>query len=294
MEPVKFEKLFNDELTIYWRSHTNYKMLKSKFLLLIFVLYIACNQASDEKQKSNIISESSIAEDSLNLLIQNKINEISNFLSDGGNADLNNVLSASESINSFIEQYPNSRKILEIKTFKIRLDSVMYKAAISCIDEGLKALDVNDYSTALEKFKAVQSLDKYFPLNLSNNETPWSREFLKEKDIPSNFLTSFIDECNEHLNEELQKQVNKSIKEVDEKKKLVQRLKEKAARDWPDDYSTQEYWVNEQLEAYEYMKQIPNNSIKRKAEQDWPLDFSTQKYWYNEQIEAKQRLKDFK
>lgn len=75
-----------------------------------------------------------------------------------------------------------------------------------------------------------------------------------------------------------------------EKQQIVAKLKERAKRDWPNDYTTQEFWINEQIAAYEYMLRIPDNSIKRKAQQDWPLDFSTQKYWYNEQIEAKERL----
>ena len=72
---------------------------------------------------------------------------------------------------------------------------------------------------------------------------------------------------------------------------IKDKLKAKAKKDWPDDYSTQEYWINEEIEAYGYMKTIPDGSIKRKAQQDWPLDFSTQKYWYDEQIEAKERIK---
>ena len=72
---------------------------------------------------------------------------------------------------------------------------------------------------------------------------------------------------------------------------ITQKLKAKARKDWPDDYSTQEFWVNEQIDAYKYMLTIEDNSIKAKAQQDWPLDFTTQKFWYNEQIEAQERLK---
>ena len=81
-----------------------------------------------------------------------------------------------------------------------------------------------------------------------------------------------------------------SAKQDAVKEQIVAKLKERAKRDWPNDYTTQEYWINEQIDAYEYMLKIPDNSIKRKAQKDWPLDFSTQKYWYNEQIEAKERL----
>jgi hypothetical protein len=78
--------------------------------------------------------------------------------------------------------------------------------------------------------------------------------------------------------------------EKKDEERVMAKLKAIAAKNWPDDFSTQEYWINEEIEAYKEMKQIPDNSIKRKAQRNWPYDFSTQKYWYNEQIEAKERL----
>lgn len=88
----------------------------------------------------------------------------------------------------------------------------------------------------------------------------------------------------------LQDSLKNSLK--NEELKIVEKLKAKAKRDWPDDYTTQEYWINEQIEAYHQMLLIPNDDkIKKKAQRDWPLDFSTQLYWYNEQIEAKERIK---
>ncbi|MBK7957716.1 MAG: hypothetical protein IPK03_06105 [Bacteroidetes bacterium] len=74
------------------------------------------------------------------------------------------------------------------------------------------------------------------------------------------------------------------------KQEIIEKLKARAKRDWPNDYMTQEFWVNQQVEDYEYMLTIENNSIKKQAQRDWPLDFSTQKFWYNEQIEAKERM----
>lgn len=77
-----------------------------------------------------------------------------------------------------------------------------------------------------------------------------------------------------------------------EEETIIEKLKAKAKRDWPEDYTTQEFWVNQQIEAYHYMLTIPNNDkIKKKAQRDWPLDFTTQQFWYNEQIDAKERLK---
>lgn len=80
-------------------------------------------------------------------------------------------------------------------------------------------------------------------------------------------------------------------KSTDPKKEaIIIRLKEKAKQDWPNNFSTQEFWINEQIEAYDYMETIEDNPIKQQAQKDWPLDFSTQKFWYNEQIEAKKRI----
>ena len=71
---------------------------------------------------------------------------------------------------------------------------------------------------------------------------------------------------------------------------IIIKLKAKAKQDWPNDYSTQEYWINQQIEAYDYMETIEDNPIKKQAQRDWPLDFSTQKYWYEQQVEAKNRI----
>ncbi|MGH2664868.1 hypothetical protein [Flavobacterium sp.] len=76
-----------------------------------------------------------------------------------------------------------------------------------------------------------------------------------------------------------------------EKEIVLEKLKVKAKRDWPDDFTTQEFWINQQIEDYEYMLSIENNSIKSKAQKNWPLDFTTQKFWYGEQIEAQERMK---
>lgn len=76
-----------------------------------------------------------------------------------------------------------------------------------------------------------------------------------------------------------------------EKEAVKEKLKAKAKRDWPNDFTTQEFWVNQEIEDYEYMLTIEDNSIKQKAQHDWPLDFTTQKFWYNEQIDAQERMK---
>ena len=77
-----------------------------------------------------------------------------------------------------------------------------------------------------------------------------------------------------------------------EEKLIIEKLKVKAKRDWPNDYVTQEFWINKQIKAYKYMESIPEDKIKLRAQRDWPLDFVTQMFWYNKQIEAKERLEN--
>jgi uncharacterized membrane protein YhiD involved in acid resistance len=89
--------------------------------------------------------------------------------------------------------------------------------------------------------------------------------------------------------------VKKDEQSVEDKERdiIKDKLKAKAAKTWPNDYTTQEFWIDENLEAYDFMRTIPEDDpIKKKAMRDWPLDFSTQKFWYNEQIEAKSRLNE--
>lgn len=76
-----------------------------------------------------------------------------------------------------------------------------------------------------------------------------------------------------------------------EKAAIIEKLKAKAKRDWPNDFTTQEFWVNQQIDAYDYMLNVENNPIKAKAQKDWPLDFTTQQFWYNEQLDAHERMK---
>jgi hypothetical protein len=85
--------------------------------------------------------------------------------------------------------------------------------------------------------------------------------------------------------------INKDTPEMLEEERITEKLKLKAAKNWPNDYSTQEYWVNQEVEDYKYMRTIPAGPIKRQADRNWPYDYTTQKYWYDEQILARERLK---
>lgn len=100
-----------------------------------------------------------------------------------------------------------------------------------------------------------------------------------------------IEEKNSKEQEDILQKERLANLQIQEEENIIKKLKTKAKKNWPDDYTTQEFWINEQIEAYHYMLTISNSDrIKKKAQRDWPLDFLTQKFWYNEQIEAKHRL----
>lgn len=85
---------------------------------------------------------------------------------------------------------------------------------------------------------------------------------------------------------------NNSTEEyLPEDKKIIEKIKEKSKRDFPDDYYTQKMIFDQAVEAYFYMKSVSDLKIKRKMEKDYPLDFFTQKMVYNQEIDAKEQMK---
>ncbi|PFM11650.1 hypothetical protein COJ40_08810 [Bacillus cereus] len=80
------------------------------------------------------------------------------------------------------------------------------------------------------------------------------------------------------------------IKNID-KTTAMNAIKEKAKRDFPDDYMTQNYVADEQSKAFDHLNGIELKSqaelnVMKKAINDFPNDFMTTKYVYGEQIKA--------
>lgn len=88
----------------------------------------------------------------------------------------------------------------------------------------------------------------------------------------------------------IDKQENESEKEL-----IIKRSK----IEWPDDYSMQEYYINEQSEALknflklqEEIKNIPEKfKIFQKAVSEWPKDYTMQLYHAKEQLEALENIR---
>ncbi|WP_418904595.1 Branched-chain amino acid permease [Bacillus cereus] len=81
------------------------------------------------------------------------------------------------------------------------------------------------------------------------------------------------------------------VKSID-KTETMNKVKEKAKKDFQDDYSTQNYVANKQSKAFDYLNNIEIKSqeelnIINKALRDFPTDFSTAKYVYERQMKAK-------
>ncbi|PGY09492.1 hypothetical protein [Bacillus cereus] len=80
------------------------------------------------------------------------------------------------------------------------------------------------------------------------------------------------------------------IKNID-KTAAMNAVKEKAKKDFPDDYMTQNYVAEEQAKAFDHLNGIELKSqeelnVMKNAISDFPNDFMTTKYVYEEQIKA--------
>ena len=83
---------------------------------------------------------------------------------------------------------------------------------------------------------------------------------------------------------------------VSEEEKNI--IKSRSKTEWPDDYSMQEYYINEQIHALENIKKLKNevkNHVEKarivdRAVREWPQDYTMQIYKANEEIEAYSRL----
>ncbi|MGN4255149.1 hypothetical protein ACTFO4_26120 [Bacillus cereus group sp. MYBKT14-1] len=80
------------------------------------------------------------------------------------------------------------------------------------------------------------------------------------------------------------------IKNID-KTAAMNAVKEKAKKDFPDDYMTQNYLADEQSKAFDYLNGIELKSqeevnVMKKVINDFPNNFMPTKYVYEEQIKA--------
>lgn len=86
---------------------------------------------------------------------------------------------------------------------------------------------------------------------------------------------------------------------IEEETNEMKIIREQSKIEWPDDFSMQLYFINEQKAAVKELQRIisttPNpqltDIIYKKAQREWPRDFNMQLYTLREQIEAYKKLK---
>ncbi|WP_242142040.1 MULTISPECIES: hypothetical protein [unclassified Bacillus cereus group] len=83
------------------------------------------------------------------------------------------------------------------------------------------------------------------------------------------------------------------MKNID-KTEAMNKVKEKAKQDFPDDYMTQNFVLDEQSKAFDVLNGVEIKSqeelnVMKKALGDFPNDFMTAKFVYEEQMKAKSK-----
>ncbi len=67
-------------------------------------------------------------------------------------------------------------------------------------------------------------------------------------------------------------------------------VRARLSHDYPDSYATQKMLLDAEIEAYNYMKKVPNDNIKERLNRDYPTSFTTQKMLYENEMKAKSAL----
>lgn len=127
--------------------------------------------------------------------------------------------------------------------------------------------------------------------NEYNSTTELSTEQIIEE--PTKTKEEIIEE--ERIAKEQQIEYEKEIAaqqlEEENEKKILEKIKRKVERDYPNDYFIQKGLYDQEIESYNYMKTVSDLKIKRKVERDYPNDYFIQKGIYNQEVEAKEQMK---
>lgn len=188
-------------------------------------------------------------------------------------------------------KYENSSVILSEIQADILINRKNIKSFVDSLSIDLKQfynivltqdIDIDEYI-----FKFIRSVKQYLKKN--------PHLFTVEDKLP---------ELENKLISKLKKKGKKLEPIVDIKKNELEKelIIKRSKVEWPDDYSMQEYYINEQTEALinfhklqNEVKSIPEKiNILKKAESEWPKDYAMQLYHANEQIEALKNLQKLK
>lgn len=151
----------------------------------------------------------------------------------------------------------------------------------------------SDIDQLIEKYNSASFIEKMSMMNeplfkklkekgliYNIDEAKSNKNILENSDSPSNASQSSSTTNNTETQEYSM-----------EDKKVIDKIKQKAVRDYPDNFTLQKMIFDQALDAYFYMKTVSDIKIKRKMERDYPNDFFMQKMLYDQEIEAKEQMK---
>jgi len=148
----------------------------------------------------------------------------------------------------------------------------------------------SDIDKCLKKYNEASIFEQMTIIN----ETLFKK--LREKE-----LIYFTETSLQNNNEQMESNLTSKVVEDDdfglnanysnEDKKIIERIKSKVKRDYPENYSVQKIIFDQEIDDYYYLKNVLDKQIKRKVEKDYPNDYSLQRVMYNQEVEAKEQMK---
>jgi hypothetical protein len=182
-------------------------------------------------------------------------------------------------------KYENFSVVISELQADILLKKEDLESFVNSIGGDLKRLHNIDYKPNLNIEKCIDSFLKSTKQYLHRNPNlfkPISVEAKKEQ------KQEVIKEIKEIL-----ETANPSIN--GEEKKMI---KERSKIEWPDDYSMQEYYIDQQIDALTNLRELQTKvkgipekvRIVEKAINEWPKDYTMQLYKAEEEINAYMRL----
>lgn len=79
-------------------------------------------------------------------------------------------------------------------------------------------------------------------------------------------------------------------KEFQQDQVIIAKIKAKAAREFPEEYSLQQFTIKRETAAYYYMKTVADLKIRKKVQREFPMEFSLQEFSYERELAAKESI----
>ena len=165
----------------------------------------------------------------------------------------------------------------------------------------LKREDIESFISSLQtQLKSMFEID--IQLNVDRNKS--IAAFLKSTKDYLQKNPNLFNPTSATENKEQNKVIREEIKEIldsadisisEDEKKII---KTRSKTEWANDYSMQEYYINEQIQALEKIKKLKNDvknnldksRIVERAINEWPKDYTMQIYKAEQEIAAYSRL----